>query len=249
MTDIPMKFAIPILAVVALPLVGALYHFTVPAPQPRQAQTNDNKFAAWLRANHEDPCNNAAIEISAEAYRKEGRDIKAGGDCHVTYNANKTQAHIELEASEGVFRFTYIADAVRSPDIGDGWGNGWKITGGYETDRRVATGKSYADPDIDPGIIAFSDPAQKTAACRVAKETFDQYRLRGKEPYDATAGAGNCINMGFTGEEKSVAEATFTAAYGVERWPVTVLIDANDPNPVNWKDGALVDGRHYVASR
>jgi len=83
----------------------------------------------------------------------------------------------------------------------------------------------------------------------VAKETFDQYRLRGKEPYDATVGAGNCINMGFTGREKNVAEATFTAAYGVERWPVTVLIVANDPNPVNWKDGSLVDGRHYVASR
>jgi|GEM_PF-3943200 len=53
MTDIPMKFAIPILAVVALPLVGALYQFTVPAPQSRQAQTNDNKFAAWVRAKRE----------------------------------------------------------------------------------------------------------------------------------------------------------------------------------------------------
>jgi len=88
----------------------------------------------------------AALKISAEAYSKEGRYINAGGDCHVTYNANKTQAHIELEASEGVLRITYIADAVRLPDIGDGWGNGWKITGGYETDRRVATGKSRADP-------------------------------------------------------------------------------------------------------
>jgi hypothetical protein len=249
MTDIPMKFAIPILAVVALPLVGALYNFAVSAPQPRQAQSNDNKFAGWLRANNEDPCNVAALTIRAVANSKEGRDVKAGGDCHVTYNANKTQAHIELEASEGVFRFTYIADAVRLPDKGDGWGKGWKITGGYETDRRVATEKSHPDPDINPELIAFSDPAQKTAACRVAKETFEQYRLRGNEPYDAIVVAGNCINVGFTGSEKNVAEATFTAAYGVERWPVTVLMDTIDPNPVNWKDGSLLDGRHYVASR
>jgi len=141
MTDIPLKFAIPILTVVALPLVGALYQFTASAPQPRQAQNNDNKFGAWVRANNEDPCNVAALTISAVAYSKEGRDVKAGGDCRVTYNANKTHAHIELEASEGVFRFTYIADAVRLPDTGGGWGKGWKITGGYETDRRVATGK------------------------------------------------------------------------------------------------------------
>src|SRR5450830_1584412 len=96
-----------------------------PQAQPIEAplevlKSLDNQWRQRQRPRHQRrplvhflkcPCNHAAIEVSAEAYRKEGRDIKAGGDCHVTYNANKTQAHIELEASEGVFRFTYIADA------------------------------------------------------------------------------------------------------------------------------------------
>jgi hypothetical protein len=119
MTDIPMKFAIPILAVVALPLLGALYNFATPAPQLMQAhtsapaQTNDNKFVATLRATNEDPCTHAAMKINVEAYR---HDLDVSGDCHVTYKANKTEAHVELEVSEGVFRFTYVADAVRLPE-------------------------------------------------------------------------------------------------------------------------------------
>jgi hypothetical protein len=59
MTGIPMKFAIPILAVVALPLVYALYNFSA-APASTQEQIDGKEFVATLRAANEDPCTHAA---------------------------------------------------------------------------------------------------------------------------------------------------------------------------------------------
>jgi hypothetical protein len=78
---------------------------------------------------------------SLENNVQDSRHLDTSGDCRATYDTNKTQAHVELEVSEGVFRFTYVADAVRLPEDkrAPAFGRGWKITGGYETDRRVAT--------------------------------------------------------------------------------------------------------------
>jgi hypothetical protein len=140
MTDIPLKFAIPILAVIASPLGYAIYNFTgIPAPALTQEQIDGKKFVAHMRGVNGDPCFWVNWKILGESY---GRELDTSGDCRVTYNANKTQAHVELEISEGVFRSTYVADAVPSPEDKDApaFGTGWKVTYGYETNRRVATG-------------------------------------------------------------------------------------------------------------